>query len=182
MFRPVLILGDPLLRRKSAPIDDFSNPALKDEMRDLKEALERFRREHGFGRGIAAPQIGIPKRMIALNLGQGTFVIANPEIVRRSDQTFTMWDDCMSFPDLLVRVRRHVSVDLHYLDEDGAAKEWTGIGQAESELLQHEIDHLDGVMATDRAIEPEDILYKSEYQKHKKLYDERVDYVIAPTI
>ena len=93
-----------------------------------------------------------------------------------------MWDDCMSFPDLLVRVRRHVSIDLHYLDEDGAAKEWTGIGQAESELLQHEIDHLDGVMATDRAIEPEDILYKSEYRKHKKLYDERVDYVIAPTI
>ena len=78
MFRPVLILGDPLLRRKSAPVDDFSDPALKDEMRDLKEALERFRREHGFGRGIAAPQIGIPKRMIALNLGQGTFVIANP--------------------------------------------------------------------------------------------------------
>jgi len=182
MFRPVLILGDPLLRRKSAPVDNFSDPALKDEMRDLKEALERFRREHGFGRGIAAPQIGIPKRMIALNLGQGTFVIANPEIVRRSVQTFTMWDDCMSFPDLLVRVRRHVSIDLRFLDEDGAAKEWTGIGQAESELLQHEIDHLDGVMATDRAIEPEDILYKSEYQKHKKLYDERVDYVIAPTI
>jgi peptide deformylase len=182
MFRPVLILGDPLLRRKSAPIDDFSDPALKDEMRDLKEALERFRREHGFGRGIAAPQIGIPKRMIALNLGQGTFVIANPEIVGRSDETFTMWDDCMSFPDLLVRVRRHVSIDVRYLDEDGVAKEWTGIGQAESELLQHEIDHLDGVMATDRAIEPEDILYKSEYQEHKKLYDERVDYVIAPTI
>ena len=182
MFRPVLILGDPLLRRKSAPVDNFSDPALKDEMRDLKEALERFRREHGFGRGIAAPQIGIPKRMIALNLGQGTFVIANPEIVGRSDETFTMWDDCMSFPDLLVRVRRHVSIDVRYLDEDGVAKEWTGIGQAESELLQHEIDHLDGVMATDRAIEPEDILYKSEYQEHKKLYDERVDYVIAPTI
>ena len=137
MFRPVLILGDPLLRRKSAPIGDFSDPVLKDEMRDLKEALERFRREHGFGRGIAAPQIGIPRRMIALNLGQGTFVIANPEIVRRSDEMFTMWDDCMSFPDLLVRVRRHVSVDLRYMDEDGSAKEWTGIGQAESELLQH---------------------------------------------
>ena len=144
MFRPVLLLGDPLLRRKSAPIDDVSDPALKDEMRDLKEALERFRREHGFGRGIAAPQIGIPKRMIALNLGQGTFVIANPEIVHRSDETFTMWDDCMSFPDLLVRVRRRVSIDLRFMDEEGAVKEWTSIGQAESELLQHEIDHLDG--------------------------------------
>ena len=116
----VLVLGDPILRRRSEPIADFTEQALRAEKQDLKEALERFRREHGFGRGIAAPQIGIAKRMIALNTGKGTFVIANPEIVRKSAETFSMWDDCMSFPDLLVRVRRHVSIDVRYMDEDGS--------------------------------------------------------------
>ncbi|MDI9369952.1 MAG: peptide deformylase [Synergistaceae bacterium] len=175
MVREVLLLGDPLLRRRSEPIADFTDSALREEMKDLKEALERFRREHGFGRGIAAPQIGIARRMIALNLGSETFVIANPEIVRRSEETFTMWDDCMSFPDLLVRVRRHVSIDVRYMDEDGAAREWTDIDRARSELLQHETDHLDGILATDRAIKPEEIIYRSEYEKHRSFYDEQVD-------
>ena len=175
MVREVLVLGDPILRRRSEPIADITEQALRAEKQDLKEALERFRREHGFGRGIAAPQIGIAKRMIALNLGKGTFVIANPEIVRKSAETFSMWDDCMSFPDLLVRVRRHVSIDVRYMDEDGVAREWTDIDRARSELLQHEIDHLDGILAIDRAINPEDIIYRSEYEKHRCFYDERVD-------
>ena len=175
MVREVLVLGDPILRRRSEPIADITEQALRAEKQDLKEALERFRREHGFGRGIAAPQIGIAKRMIALNLGKGTFVIANPEIVRKSEETFAMWDDCMSFPDLLVRVRRHESIDVRYMDEDGVAREWTDIDRARSELLQHEIDHLDGILAIDRAINPEDIIYRSEYEKHRGFYDERVD-------
>lgn len=181
MKRPVLILGDPLLRRKSSVVEDFSDPNLKKEMEDLKETLETFRREHGFGRGIAAPQIGIPRRLIALNLGKGAFVIANPEIISRSPETFTLWDDCMSFPDLMVRVRRDRSVSIRYRDEKGALQEWTDIGQAESELLQHEIDHLDGVLAVDRAIGTGDIIYMTEYRKHKDLYDGQCDYSIVPT-
>lgn len=182
MKRPVLILGDPLLRRKCAAVEDFSDSLLKEEMEDLKEALELFRKEHGFGRGIAAPQIGISKRLIALNLGKGPFVIANPEIISRSPETFTLWDDCMSFPDLMVRVRRHRSVSIRYRDEKGALQEWTNIGQAESELLQHEMDHLDGVLAVDRAIGTGDIVYTAEYRKHKNVYDSQCDYSIVPTI
>ncbi|MDD3516424.1 MAG: peptide deformylase [Synergistaceae bacterium] len=182
MKRPVLILGDPLLRRKCAPVEDFSDPLLEEEMEDLREALELFRKEHGFGRGIAAPQIGIPKRLIALNLGKGSFVIANPEIVSRSPETFTLWDDCMSFPDLMVRVRRHRSVSIRYRDEKGAQKEWADLGIAESELLQHEMDHLDGVLAVDRAIGTGDIVYMAEYRKHKNVYDSQCDYSIVPTI
>ena len=181
MKRPVLILGDPLLRRKCAAVENFSDPLLKEEIKDLKEALELFRKEHGFGRGIAAPQIGIPRRLIALNLGKGAFVIANPEIISRSPETFTLWDDCMSFPDLMVRVRRNRSVSIRYQDEEGTRKEWTEIGQAESELLQHEIDHLDGVLAVDRAIGPEDIIYMSEYRKNRELCDGQCDYSIVPT-
>ncbi|NLO57718.1 MAG: peptide deformylase, partial [Synergistaceae bacterium] len=149
MKRPVLILGDPLLRRKSVAVEDFSDSMLKEEIEDLKEALELFRKKHGFGRAIAAPQIGIPRRLVALNLGRGTFVMVNPEITFRSPGTFTLWDDCMSFPDLMVRVRRNRSVSVRYQDEEGTRKEWAEMGQAESELLQHEIDHLDGVLAVD---------------------------------
>lgn len=182
MKRPVLILGDPLLRRQCAAVEDFSDPRLNEEMEDLREALELFRKEHGFGRGIAAPQIGIPRRLIALNLGNGPFVIASPEVISRSQETFTLWDDCMSFPDLMVRVRRHRSVSIRYRDEDGAQREWADLGIAESELLQHEMDHLDGVLAVDRAIGTGDIVYMAEYRKHKNFYDSQCDYSIVPTI
>ena len=78
MARPVLVLGNPTLRRTSEAVDDFAGETLKSDIVDLEEALEDFRRRNGFGRGIAAIQIGVPRRMIALNLGGGPFVIVNP--------------------------------------------------------------------------------------------------------
>jgi peptide deformylase len=182
MSKDVLILGNPTLRKISTSITNFHDPELKEEIKDLKEALETFRKIFGFGRGIAAVQIGIQKRMIALNLGKGTYVIINPKITQYSTDTFTMWDDCMSFPDLVVRVRRNRSISIEYQDENGENKKLESLGIAESELLQHEIDHIDGILAVDRAIEKEDIIYKSEYNKEKEHYNSQVDYHIVPTI
>jgi peptide deformylase len=182
MAKPVLLLGDPRLRLKSEAVEEFAGESIEREVADLKEALEDFRRRNGFGRGIAAIQIGIARRMIALNLGDGPFVIVNPKIVRRSSEAFRMWDDCMSFPDLVVRVERHRSIDIEYFDERGNGKEWLDPDQATSELLQHEIDHLDGVLAIDRAIEAQDIIYKDEYSKNRAYYDAMVDYAIKPTV
>lgn len=161
---------------------DFSGLEFVEENRRLKNALDAFRKEKGFGRGIAAPQIGIPKRMIALNLGEGTRTIVNPVITRRSSGTFTMWDDCMSFPDLLVMVRRHVSIDISYRDENGESREWTDMPQAESELMQHEMDHLDGVLAIDRALTREGIVYRKVFEADREYFEDQVDYVIRPTI
>jgi len=182
MSDKVLILGNPLLREKSEAVEDFSSEETRRFFRELKDELESFRREHGFGRGIAAIQIGIAKRIIALNLGEGPFCIVNPEIVARSEKTFTLWDDCMSFPDLVVKVARNESISVGYLDEDGNEKTWNDLGRDVSELLQHEIDHLDGILAVDRAIAAGDIIYKTEYRKRKKLYDAQVDYFIEPTM
>lgn len=182
MAKPVLLLGNPTLRLESEAVDEFGGETLKNDIAELEDALEDFRKRNGFGRGIAAIQIGLARRMIALNLGKGPFVIVNPRIVRRSPEAFRMWDDCMSFPDLVVRVERHRSIDVEYFDEGGNRKEWLGLDQATSELLQHEIDHLDGVLAIDRAIEMSDIIYKNEYSKNREYYDAMVDYVIEPTI
>lgn len=182
MSSNVLILGNPVLREKSTSVSDFSDAGNIADFMKLKTALEDFRRKNGFGRGIAGIQIGIKKRIIALNLGEGPFVIVNPEIISRSAELFTMWDDCMSFPDLMVRVERHKSIELRYQDENGNTKEWNNVGQDISELLQHEIDHLDGIMAIDRAINKADIIYKNEFNKNREKYDQMVEYGITPTI
>ena len=174
----VLLLGDPRLRVQSQEVDQYDAHAFE----TLAATLEAFRRRHGFGRAISAPQIGIAQRFIALNLGRGTFFIVNPVITWKSEETFTMWDDCMSFPDLLVRVERVRSLSIEYVDEQGARKEWRDLGQAEAELLQHEIDHLDGVLAIDRAIDRESIVMRSVYEKERERFDAMVDYTITPTV
>jgi peptide deformylase len=182
MSSKVLILGNPILREKSECVFDFECKEIKENIEELKEELERFRKENGFGRGIAAIQIGIKKRIIALNLGHGPFCIINPEITFRSGETFKMWDDCMSFPELIVKVTRNESISIEYFDEEGKEKTWNNLSRDISELLQHEIDHLDGILAIDRAIEKNDIIYKNEYLKNKTLYDRDIDYIIKKTI
>src|SRR5687768_5154914 len=146
----VLLLGDARLRVRSDEVER-ADPR---ELARLAQTLEAFRKQHGFGRAISAPQIGIARRFIAVNLGKGTFFVVNPVITWRSDETFTMWDDCMSFPALLVRVERTKSLSLEYVDEHGKPKTWNELDQAAAELLQHEIDHLDGILAVDRALRP----------------------------
>ena len=117
MIDRVIPLGDPRLRLICNTVQDVNDAELRSENQRLKTALDAFRAEKGFGRGIAAPQIGIPKRPISLNLGKGTFSIINPSVTWRSDETFTLWDDCMCFPELLVRVRRTASISVTFLDE-----------------------------------------------------------------
>ena len=171
----VLQLGAPALRQPSASVVDVASPGFRERLRRLHRALAGFRQAKGFGRAIAAPQIGMPERFIAVDLGDGPFAVINPVITWRSDETFTLWDDCMSFPDLLVRVRRHRSISLSYVDETGAAREWSRLAVDTSELMQHEIDHLDGVLAVDRAERPEDVVERAVFAGRRAFYDARVD-------
>jgi peptide deformylase len=182
MSDSILLLGDPRLRVVSTPVADTADPLFRAESRRLQAVLEAFRKAHGFGRGIAAPQIGIGKRFIALNLGDGARTLVNPVIAWRSPATFTLWDDCMCFPDLLVRVRRHLSVSVTFSDEQGRAQSWERLGQAESELLQHELDHLDGVLALDRALDARSIVYRSVFAADPAFFREQVDYLIQAPI
>jgi peptide deformylase len=174
----VVLLGDPRLRARSEEVTDFDTTWFD----ALASTLAAFRREHGFGRAISAPQIGVAQRFIALNLGHGPFFIVNPVVTWRSPQAFTLWDDCMSFPDLLVRVSRAESLSLEYVDELGQRKEWREMDRATSELLQHELDHLDGVLAIDRAVDREAIVMRRVYEADRERFDAMVDYTIVPTI
>lgn len=145
----ILVLGDPKLRERCAPVES----ALPSELAALAAALAEARGRLGFGRAIAAPQIGLARRMIMVDLGAGPFAVINPEITWRSDELFEVWDDCFSVPDQLVRVRRHRSISLAFRDEAMRPRTWRELPPDLAELLQHEIDHLDGVLMVDRAID-----------------------------
>jgi len=176
-MRDVLLLGDPRLRVRSNEVEQFEDAPFD----ALAATLDAFRKRHGFGRAISAPQIGVAQRFVAVNLGKGTFFIVNPVITWRSDETFTMWDDCMSFPELLVRVARAHSISIEYVDEQGRAKQWKEMDRAAAELLQHEIDHLDGILAVDRALDAESLVVRAAYDAHREYHDARVDYTIVAT-
>jgi peptide deformylase len=146
-----MLLGNPELWRPSSPVVNVHERETRELIGDLAATLESFREQNGFGRGIAAPQIGVGRRLIFLNVGE-SFPIINPTITHASREMMELWDDCFSIPDLMIRVRRHFEVDVSYTDEHGEQRRMKASG-ALSELLQHEIDHLNGILATDRAID-----------------------------
>lgn len=171
----ILPLGHPALRRPAAAVEDVSDSAFRREAEMLVETLGAFRERFGFGRAIAAPQIGVPKRFVAADLGDGPFVLVNPRSTWTSVETFTMWDDCMCFPGLLVRVRRYRSVSLQFVDVDGERRSWESLDLPVAELMQHELDHLDGVLAVDRAERVEDIVSREAYEALKDEFLALVD-------
>lgn len=154
----ILKLGDPRLYENCEAITQEELPLVKTWVKDLHEAMEDIRKCYGFGRGIAAPQLGIMKRFFYLDLDK-PYVIINPEIIDPSEEMFELWDDCMSFPNLLVKVKRHQSLTLDYLDENWEKQSWKVEGSI-SELIQHENDHLNGVLCTMRAIDDKSFKWK----------------------
>ncbi len=146
--RRILQLGDPTLRLLSHSVVPTEADAV---LRDLEDTLAEFRRTHGFGRAISAIQIGETVRVIFMLVEGVRYELINPEFQKLSPETFELWDDCFSFPNLMVRLERHRDVRLKYDNRVGSTEEIEASG-ALSELIQHEMDHLNGVLAVDRAI------------------------------
>ena len=126
---------------------------------DLHNVMEEIRAKYNFGRAIAAPQLGIMKRLIYMNMDKPV-VFINPEIVYASDELIELWDDCMSFPNLLVKVKRNKAITLSYLDENWERQIWE-MKDDLAELLQHEYDHLNGILCTMRAIDNKSFKWRS---------------------
>ncbi len=151
MEREILLLGNPKLYEVSEAVKLEELDELRPIFEDMFDCIKGIRRDYGFGRAIAAPQIGVQKRLICM-LTDKPYVIINPTLEFVGDEMMELMDDCMSFPKLLVRVRRYRHCILRYLDENWEPQE-KQMDDDMSELIQHEYDHLDGILATMRAID-----------------------------
>ena len=158
--REILQLGNPQLYMKSKPVERSELDSVRQIAEDLNDTMVAFRDKYGFGRGIAAPQIGVMKRIIYTHTAR-PLVLINPELHDLSDETYALWDNCMSFPDLLVKVKRYKTCSTQFLNLDGELVTYQLDGDA-AELLQHECDHLDGILAVQRAIDSKSIALRSQ--------------------
>ena len=151
-IRQVLLLGNPKLHEVSEPVLEEEMEAMESLVVDLHDTLMDFRKQYGAGRAIAAPQVGLMKRLIYMSIGDVATVFINPRLENKSEDMMEVWDDCLCFPDLLVKVMRHRSCRIRYRNQDWEEESLDLDGDL-SELLQHEYDHLDGVLAVSRAID-----------------------------
>ncbi len=159
MTRDILLLGNEELYEISDIVKEEEISDLKAVVADLHDTLMDYRYKYGAGRAIAAPQIGVKKRLIYMHIDK-PIVFINPVISYPDDEMMEVLDDCMSFPGLYVRVMRHKSCKITYKDLDWKECTMELTGDL-SELLQHEYDHLDGVLATMRAIDNKSLVMKT---------------------
>jgi peptide deformylase len=138
--------GDPVLKSRATPVDRFDET--------LQQQVQRMAgiMRDAIGVGLAAPQLGISQRVVVYRIGSDAPVIAlvNPEFEWRSDDLETLEEGCLSIPSVAVDVERPVYVRVRAKDEHGDDRlvEASGL---EARVIQHEIDHLDGVLMLDRA-------------------------------
>jgi peptide deformylase len=111
-LKDLLLLGDPRLYKTCELVLKSELRQVKNWVADLHNVMKEVKAKYNFGRAIAAPQLGIMKRLIYMNIGKPV-VFVNPELIGLSDEMFEIWDDCMSFPNLLVKVKRHKHITIN---------------------------------------------------------------------
>jgi peptide deformylase len=157
---PIARVGDPVLRARA---DDVSLPELRSaEVQRLIDDLIETRRAAG-GAGLAAPQVGVSKRIAVVEVDDATryqykplvplTVIVNPVLEPLSDETLVINEGCLSVPDLRADVSRFVALHVDYFDRNGVRSQLVVSGLAAG-TFQHEVDHLDGVLFLDRVSDP----------------------------
>ena len=158
MKKEILLLGNEELYQISEPLKKDEIENIKFIVQNLHDTLLDFREKYHAGRAIAAPQIGVKKRLLYMFIDKPVIFI-NPVLEFPDDEMMEVLDDCMSFPNLLVKVMRHKRCRIKYLDMDWKEQEMSLEGDL-AELLQHEYDHLDGILATMRAIDNKSFVIK----------------------
>jgi peptide deformylase len=167
----ITTIGDPVLRERA---DEVSAEELRSpEIQELIDALIETRREAG-GAGLAAPQVGVSKRIAVVEVDKATrykykplvplTVIVNPVIEPLSDETLVINEGCLSIPDLRGDVPRYIRARVNYLDRNGAECSEVVEGLTAG-TFQHEVDHLDGVLLVDRA-DPRTLSTWEQFARH----------------
>jgi peptide deformylase len=157
----IVIYPDPVLRKKTDPVDRIDDSILKlmEEMADVMYQKD--------GCGLAAPQVGISRRILVADIGEGLMNLVNPEIVQRGDEEKTVEEGCLSFPGIRADITRPESVTVSALNEKGDKIEIKAEGMW-ARVFQHEIDHLDGVLFIDRVKPLKRVLLRSKLKKLEK--------------
>jgi peptide deformylase len=138
-------LGDPVLKSSATPVDRFDDP--------LRQQVSRMAgvMNDALGVGLAAPQLGISQRLLVYRVGPDAplIALANPEIEWASEDREGSDEGCLSIPGVMVDVERPVHVRVRAQDEEGEPRSVEASG-LEARVIQHEMDHLDGVLILDR--------------------------------
>ena len=162
----ILTIPDPRLKHKSIEVETF-NPSLSKIVRDMYDTLYAS----GNGIGLAAPQVGIKKRIVVIDLKEDgkshpiTFI--NPKIIQYSDEKFINEEGCLSVPEYYAEVERSEEVEVEWFDEKGKRKR-KKINGLLSICIQHEIDHLDGILFIDHLSKLKKKLVFEKLKKIKK--------------
>lgn len=145
MLLEIRLTGDPVLRQKAKPVKKI-NQSLRALLDDMVETMHAAP-----GIGLAAPQVGISKRVVVIDVGDGLYELINPEITRRNGKKQS-WEGCLSIPGYVGLVERSEEVTVKALDRQGK-QYWIEADGLLAICLQHEIDHLDGILYPDIALE-----------------------------
>jgi peptide deformylase len=171
-IRDIRILGDPGLREPAEPVQEVDD----DIRRLVQDMLETM--YHAQGTGLAAPQVGVSQRLIAVYLGEsdedgaGMVALVNPTVVDASRKKDRAPEGCLSIPGMEEVVERPATVTVEGLDPDGEAVSLQASGLF-GRALQHEIDHLDGVLFIDRVSPLKRKLLLRKWQKSRAEEDKR---------
>ncbi|KZD01983.1 MULTISPECIES: peptide deformylase [unclassified Thalassospira] len=168
-LREILIVPDPRLKKECEPVTEV-NDEIKTLLNDMLETMYAAP-----GIGLAAPQIGVMKRVVVMDVSDDKdkpepLKLINPEIIWESEETSIYQEGCLSIPEQYADVERPAEVGMRYMDENGETHEIEADGLLAT-CIQHEIDHLDGVLFTDylSALKRNMILKKvQKLQKTKK--------------
>src|SRR3954467_13536186 len=137
--------GEPVLKSRATPVDRFDD-SLRSQVNRMAGIMS-----DSLGVGLAAPQLGVSQRLLVYRVGPDApvIVLANPEVEWRSDDSEVLDEGCLSIPGITVDVERPVHVRVRALDEDGDERTVEASG-LEARVIQHEMDHLDGVLILER--------------------------------
>jgi peptide deformylase len=161
------------LLTRPMPAFDFANPIMPPQ--ELIDEMQKVRKENG-GVGLAAPQVGVETRVLVIGAGnfdtEGTEdfnkAFFNPSIKYLEGEESYMIEGCLTFPGLFVKIKRPDAACINYFDQDGVNFEEIFTGMT-SRILQHEIDHLDGILFTSRA----NRVHLDKAKKDRKLSERR---------
>jgi len=168
----ILQLGNPVLRQVSSDVKEPDGSAVRDLAVNLRDTLSEHRARTGYGRGIAAPQLGVLDRVIHIEL-DGSTTLVNPTITARSEQSMVVWDFCFSYFSIFFPVRRSVLVEVRFQDPQGRDRRMEAAGHL-AELLQHEIDHLNGILAIDLVTDLKKICTHGEWVRRHAGENDRI--------